>query len=151
MTEWKSFDNPQDVYGYAHVAAKPPSEVMAPWIEAYRSFKYIYTPEGSRWHKDLDMQTVPPTHYSLKERKMWLLSQATAQALWKLEDIYLQCGWDPNSKEQESFDREQFLQRRQEYLREVVQPLLDKEEQLRNRIMSGDDELEEDEAQHEEL
>jgi hypothetical protein len=38
------------------------------------------------------------------------------------EAIYLDCGWDVNAVEQTNFRRDEFLQKRHDYIKNVVKP-----------------------------
>lgn len=50
------------------------------------------------------------------------------EALWKIEDIYLESGWDVASPKQEAFDREVFVEKRRVYIKEIVRPLEEEHE-----------------------
>lgn len=45
------------------------------------------------------------------------------QAKRELADIYLECGWDVNADEQSGFQRAKFVIKREDYRRNVVEPL----------------------------
>lgn len=132
LIEWKSFDNPDDVIGYAHLPARRPSEVLDPWIEGFRTFKYMHTPGGNLWDGEhsLYAPSEPPEHYSPGQKMHWWASRAVEQARLKLQNMYLECGWDVTSQTQVEFDREKFLEIRKQYMDEVVQPLEEKDNEL---------------------
>ena len=50
------------------------------------------------------------------ERRLWAARR-------ELKDVYLECGWDVEAKEQTTFRRGEFLEKRREYLRDAVGPL----------------------------
>lgn len=144
MIEWKPFENPQDAIGYAHIPAKRPAEVLDPWIEAFRTFKYIHTLSGNMWDggHSLHASSEPPDHYSPGWKTQWWAARAVEQALWKLKDMYLECGWDVKSQTQDKFDRDRFIQMRTQYMDEVVRPLEETENKISEALRRGDrDEL----------
>jgi hypothetical protein len=55
----------------------------------------------------------------------------------KLADIYLECGWDVNVAEQVRFRRAGFIMRREEYWRDVVEPLEQKASKIGSDLSDG--------------
>lgn len=54
--------------------------------------------------------------------------------VWKamrgLKDIYLDCGWNVNTVNQDSFRRSEFIERRRRYLQDVIDPLREMQDRL---------------------
>lgn len=72
----------------------------------------LYRPET--WEKIGSLELYEADH------KLW-------EALCKLADIYLECGWDVDAVVQTGFRRAEFIEKRTKYFDEVVKPL-DEEE-----------------------
>lgn len=131
MTEWHSFDEPVEISGYAHLPAKLPSEVLASWIQPYRSLERLITPSQTLWDKWFLTEGEPQSHSSENERVYVQCRREFDIALWKIKDMYLECGWDVMSKEQEMFDTDAFLTMRQEYMTNVIEPLEAQHDEIR--------------------
>lgn len=73
LIDWENLENPDDIVGYAHVPARSPAEVLDPWIEGFRAFKYMHTPGGNLWDaKDsIYAPSEPPERYPPKEKTYW--------------------------------------------------------------------------------
>ncbi|CAM1511380.1 Fc.00g088930.m01.CDS01 [Cosmosporella sp. VM-42] len=126
MTEWVSFENDDDEYGYDQVPAKLPTEVLGPWTERYRKIEILSWPEGDGWIKGVDFY--PDMYYtsddwSDQDRIDFRAEVDLKKARSRLRDFYIQCGWDVKSKIQESFDRQRFVEMRESYFKEVILPL----------------------------
>lgn len=115
VVEWEPFNDPEDSSGYLHIASRPPSEVLV--LGSGQQFR-----------------TVPLDSYTEGEKKVWLAQYEVWKASRKLKDIYLECGWDVNSQDQEGYRRDEFLGKRNRYWEEVVQPLHEMESQLIDRV-----------------
>lgn len=90
----------------------------------------------------LHASSEPPDHYSPGWKTQWWAARAVEQALWKLKDMYLECGWDVKSQTQDKFDRDRFIQMRTQYMDEVVRPLEETENKISEALRRGDrDEL----------
>ncbi|PSR77530.1 hypothetical protein BD289DRAFT_456627 [Coniella lustricola] len=126
LIPWQPFENPDDTIGYAHVPAKRPSEVLNPWIEGYRTFNFMHTPQGNLWDTER-LRPDPPEHLGPKAQAKWWATRAVDEALFKLKDVYLECGWNMTSPVQHTFDRAKFIEMRKQYIDEVVLPLKRKE------------------------
>lgn len=128
LIAWEPNKNPDDIIGYAHVPARTPSEVLDPWIEGFRTFQYMHTPGADLWDSDRSVYAPlePPQHYSPGQKMHWWAARAVEQARRKLEDVYLECGWDVTSQRQDDFDRARFIEMRKQHMDEVVRPLVEK-------------------------
>ena len=129
MTEWVSFENNEDEVGYDHVPAMLPTEVLGRWTERYRKLEILSWPEGADWIKgvDFDPDTDPrPNDWRDAATNWWQAQDDLRKARLKLRDFYHECGWDAESKTQESFDRERFVRLRYNYFEEVLKPLEDR-------------------------
>lgn len=134
MTEWQSFDEPVDISGYAHLPARLPSEVLSSWIQPYRSLEKLITPSQTLWDKWFLTEPDPPSHYSESEGIYVQCRRELDIALWKIKDMYLECGWDITSKEQETFDKDAFIKMRQEYMDDVIAPLEAQHDEIRRAL-----------------
>lgn len=129
LRAWEPLKNPVDpveIIGYAHVPAQRPSEVLDPWVDGYRSFRYMHTPGEVHWDRASDghlARTEPPEHYQPGAKAHWWAKRAVEQARMGLKDLYLECGWDVTSRTQDGFDRAKFIEMRAKYMDDVVQPL----------------------------
>lgn len=133
LIDWEPNKNHKNAIGHAHVPAKPPGEVLGPWIEGFRSFKYMHTPGANLWDAGHSVYgpPEPPQHYPPDQKTHWWAARAVEQALYRIKDIYLECGWDMTSQTQDNFDRARFIEMRERYMDEVVRPLEDKTEEAR--------------------
>lgn len=134
MTEWQSFDEPVDISGYAHLPARLPSEVLSSWIQPYRSLEKLITPSQTLWDKWFLTEPDPPSHYSESEGIYVQCRRELDIALWKIKDMYLECGWDITSKEQETFDKDAFITMRQAYMEDVIAPLEAQHDEIRRAL-----------------
>lgn len=143
LIDWESFENPDDVEGYAHVPPKTPAAVLDPWIEAYRTFKYMHTPGGNLWDPEHSVYAAPepPAHYEPGAKTHWWAAWAVEQARRNIKDLYLENGWDVTSKTQDGFDRAKFMERRARYMDEVVRPLEEKADEAWKEWHEHRDEL----------
>lgn len=123
MNEWKSFDEPAEVKGYAHLPGRMPFEVLAFWIEPYRLLDVLITPMYTLWDQRYLTEVEPPSHCSQRERVIFHNTRELEIVLWKIKDMYLECGWNVASKEQNFFDRIEFIKLREEYMAHVIEPL----------------------------
>lgn len=134
MTEWQSFGEPVELSGYAHLPARLPSEVLASWIQPYRSLEKLITPSQTLWDKWFLTEFEPPSHYSEIEGVYFQCRRELEIALWKIKDMYLECAWDITSREQEMFDRNAFIKTRQEYMNNVIEPLEAQHDEIRRAL-----------------
>lgn len=128
MTAWEPSANPPDVQGYAHLPMQLPTEILEPWIESYRSLSVLKTPMFTLWETRPQQDAEPPENYTERETFQWRAERDVDTALWGIADIYLECGWDISSREQQqdSFDRTEFVTRRTRHLQEVARPVIDR-------------------------
>lgn len=100
--------------------AKSPREAFQPPIERFRGLQYISHPSNV---KEGEYQLVvdewdifvpddaPDRARELTEElyKKWQHSRG-------LEDLYLHCGWRPRQIDQSAFRRDEFIEKRRQYL-----------------------------------
>lgn len=101
-------------YGYDHIQGKSPAEVLGPWTERYRKLEIL------RWpgHVEFDPEA-GPIYDRVRGEEKWEAANKTNQTCLKLRELYLECGWDVNSKTQEEFDRERFVALRDQLINEA--------------------------------
>lgn len=132
MVAWKPIDNPDEADDYSHVAGASPREVLSPVIEDYRRLKYLATPRGFDFSpaQYADSGGTPPRGWSADEQRRWKASYAVWEATQKLRDFYLEYGWDVGGDvEQRDFRFNEFLAKREVYVRDVLGPLILAEEE----------------------
>lgn len=136
LVPWKPTETPEDVNDYFQVPGLPPREALAPLITACQTLDYLGTPDGLDFNHGLYSESggLPPKDWPEHNKRQWWAQYATWQAVRKLEDIYLDCGWNVDTLQQPNFRREEFIKRRQKYWEEVVQPLIDRETEVHNLI-----------------
>ncbi|PSR82552.1 hypothetical protein BD289DRAFT_12730 [Coniella lustricola] len=130
MVAWEPAANPVDVDDYFHVAAASPREVLGPIIKDYRSLKYLAAPDRTNFQQEGygDSGGVPPKDWPARDQKNWLKQYRIWNASQKLRELMVECGWNTESITQDAFRREEYMQKRDRYWAEVVQPLIDAEE-----------------------
>lgn len=109
-------------------------------IDHYRRLDYLATPAGeldfsSPLFADAPLDPVtgeaqPPTDWDADDATRWRAQYALWRATRGIKDIYLECGWDIESREQSDFRRDEFLRKRAEYWADVVEPLAQAEADL---------------------
>lgn len=129
MVAWEPHDNPMDVYDYFHVPAASPRDILGPVIKDYRSLKYLATPRGTNFEAEEygDSGGVPPQDWPERDQRKWLKEYRIWKASQKLRDLMLECGWNTESVDQSAFRRNEYMEKRDRYWAEVVQPLIDAE------------------------
>lgn len=131
MVAWEPWENPVDVNDYSHVPALTPREILGPVIGSYRSLKYLATPRGVEFNPEgfVESGGVPPRDWGPEDRKKWQNSYNVWEATQRLRDLFLECGWNVEAGEQTTFRRNEFMEKRDRYWREVVEPLIIIEEE----------------------
>ncbi|KAI1115463.1 hypothetical protein F5Y14DRAFT_450034 [Nemania sp. NC0429] len=130
MVAWEPFQNPDEVYDYAHVAGASPREVLAPVIEDYKRLRHIAIPDRVEFSSSFfaDSGGVPPREWSAREQRSWKRAYDIWEAMQKLRDFYLECGWDMDGDvDQKDFRLDEFLAKREAYMRDVLGPLIEAE------------------------
>lgn len=126
VTPWKHWGDPSDSSDYFHVPAVTPREAFQPLINKYRTLEYLGTPPFMELNNDLfpEYGRTPPEDFSDEgARAQYRADYDVWEAKRKLKDLYVECGWDVGAVEQAQFRREEFVERRERYLKEVVEPL----------------------------
>lgn len=125
VTPWQHWGDPSDNTDYFHVPAITPREAFQPLIDKFRSLEYLGTPPFMEFNNDLFLECgrTPPEDWEQRGRMQFQADYDVWHAKRKLADIYLECGWDVNVAEQVRFRRAGFIMRREEYWRDVVEPL----------------------------
>lgn len=123
MTNWDPFtDNEDECDNYFHVPARPVREILDPIINDYRRLHYLAAPGYVDFFCFVDLPA-PPEHLGESWKQAWLADVAVKRAVGKLKDIQLEYGWNPTTKTQESFRKDGYLERRQQYWDTTVVPL----------------------------
>ncbi|KUI66078.1 hypothetical protein VM1G_02485 [Cytospora mali] len=141
LTPWKPFDHGlSDTNDYSHVAPLPPRQVIGPLIDHYRRHDYLATPSGQVDFSSplfaaapLDPVTgeaQPPKDWNPVDATKWRAQYAVWRATRGIKDLYLECGWDVEAREQHGFRRDEFLRKRAVYYAETVEPLVQAEAEL---------------------
>lgn len=136
LTSWEPFDCPGD--DYFGLPAQSPRQVLGPVIEKYQRLDYI-----ARLDEYVDFSSPlfsesggrPPKDWGPRDALVWEAQYAVWQAVRGIKDIYVECGWDVDKsvREQGEFRRGEFLQKRAEYWKRVVEPLVEQEEEAGRR------------------
>lgn len=140
VTAWEPFSDYSDFSG---APAKPPREVLGPVIEKYQGLDYIARPDGYvNFSSPLFSESGgrPPKDWGPADARLWEAQYAVWRAVRGIRDLYVECGWEVNRpvRGQGSFRRDEFLQKRQDYWRDVVEPLLSAEEEAGRRRAQGE-------------
>lgn len=121
VREWRPFYDgiDKDNQDFDSLAARPPAEAFREWINSYRQLKvFRYSDIDVCWQPDAPFLTRPPVVVEAEEN--------LRQAELKIRDLYLQNGWDVNSKEQDAFNLQTFLEQRDAHNGQVIDPLREK-------------------------
>lgn len=111
---------------YFHISPVSPREALQPVIDKYRGLHYINRPLSGDRNFVLVTEQVGerlPEDPTDTQRRSFENSQKVWQAERGLEAIYLDCGWDVNAIKQTNFRRDEFLQKRSDHTKNVVEPL----------------------------
>ncbi|ROV96763.1 hypothetical protein VMCG_07905 [Cytospora schulzeri] len=141
LTPWKPFDHGlSDTNDYSHVTALPPRQVIGPLIDRYRRLDNLATPSGevdfsSPLFAEAPLDPVtgeaqPPRDWGPVDATKWHAQYAVWRATRGIKDLYLECGWDVDAREQHGFRRDEFLRKRAVYWAEAVEPLVQAEAEL---------------------
>lgn len=137
MHEWDTYSSPSpSTNEYSHVPGLPPSAVLAPLTAQYRQLHYLghattsYEVEHSHgsasYFATLGRGGPRNEGWSALARARHAADFDAWAAVRGLEGLYLGCGWDVEAEGGEGqvgFRRGEFVERRERYWREVVEPL----------------------------
>jgi hypothetical protein len=111
---------------YFHISPVSPREALQPVIDMHRGLRYINRPLSGdsnflliteRFGERLSDNPTDAQRRSFeRNRKTW-------QAERGLKAVYLDCGCDVNAVEQPNFRRDEFLRKRRDYIKNVVEPI----------------------------
>ncbi|KAI0174363.1 hypothetical protein BJ166DRAFT_146092 [Pestalotiopsis sp. NC0098] len=135
LTAWEPFDDPTESENYLGVPAQPPRQVLKPVIDKYQHLDYIVRLDG---YVDFSSPLFsesggrPPKDWGPEDARVWEAQYAVWQAVRGIKDIYIDCGWDVDRPvmDQSKFKRDDFLRKRAEYWRDVVEPLIEEEAEV---------------------
>lgn len=112
--------DPSVNYSHASVESKPPREALQPVINRFRSLQYVNRPP---WSGTDDELLVEESHYSPagveNSKTLRTPTEGDRKRLFlrrRLQNLYLQCGWDIDAIEQPTFRRGEFLEKRRVFL-----------------------------------
>lgn len=111
---------------YFHISPISPRKALQPVINKYRGLHYINRPLSGDRNFVLITEQVGERLAEVPtdaQRRSFERRQRVWQAERGLEAIYLDCGWDVKAVEQTNFRRDEFVQKRREHVRNVVEPL----------------------------
>lgn len=140
MTPWRHWGDPTDNLDYFHVPAVSPRQALQPMIDNFRGLHYLGKPPFIELSNNLESEwgRSPPMDWSgWHDKDEFATYQAEYdawEAMRKLADIYLECGWDVNALEQHGFRRAEFIAERERHLENVVKPLEEKADRMRSEI-----------------
>jgi hypothetical protein len=112
--------NDHDVYFEAPPLS--PRQAFQPLIDSFRSLNWLVTETSGSLHTDWPW-TEFPQDWPESHRKEYETDHDVWKAVRGLADIYIDCGWDVNAVDQSAFRREEFIERRLQYVETVVAPL----------------------------
>lgn len=146
LAPYESFENglPEDADSndYTRVVTPlPPRQVIGELIEHYRRLDYLFTPRWGRGEVDFSSslfseaeldpvtgEAQPPEGWTQPgEAEKFRAMYAVWRATRGIKDIYLECHWDTEAREQPDFRRDEFLRKRAVYWANVVEPLIEVE------------------------
>lgn len=102
----------------SRLPARPPRAVLGRWITAFRHLK-IFKYENAGWCR------YPGKPVRHPDADIGATTEAYRQVELGIRDLYLEAGWDVGSETQEGFDVEEFLEKREGYVQEVMRPVLE--------------------------
>ena len=123
-------------YFRAYVPSMSPREALQPLINKFRALDYINRPPWASTEHELvyEESAFPPPERADFRDESGFESQVRARdeflAKRHLKDLYLECGWDVNAVEQTAFRRDEFLEKREQYLNTIYK---DRLEEIRRR------------------
>jgi hypothetical protein len=116
---WTPQDQPEDVEYYC-VPAKSPREAFQPLIDEFRKLQYVSWPSNA---KEGEYQLVVdewdvfiPDDTPDRARELTEELHRNWQHSRGLKKIYIQCGWHPDQVDQNAFRRDDFIEKRRQYL-----------------------------------
>ncbi|KAH9825668.1 hypothetical protein Tdes44962_MAKER00598, partial [Teratosphaeria destructans] len=121
---WATFEGPVDAKNYDHVPGVRPRAFLDPLIKMYRELTYLGNsiPRRMSFEAPPNTDGKPPVDWPEADKQKWHRMWEEWQAVRKLEDLYLECGWDVKTSEQRSFRRDEFLEKRWRYWQSVLEP-----------------------------
>lgn len=112
--------NDHDVYFEAPPLS--PRQAFQPLIDSFRNLNWLVTETSGSLHTDWPW-TKFPQDWPESHRKEYETDHDVWKAVRGLADIYIGCGWDVSALDQSAFRREEFIERRMQYVETVVAPL----------------------------
>jgi hypothetical protein len=110
-------------YFHVNIPSKSPREALQPLIDKYRGLEYIIKPPSESTGPELylgEFEYLRPYEGPEDRREESELTDSkTLARLRQLKYLYLWCGWNLNTAEQATFRRDEFIEKREEFLAEV--------------------------------
>jgi uncharacterized protein YukE len=105
---------------YLHLTPITPRQAFQPMIDSFRGLRRLAVPEHGHVNTEQDAspqrwQTGSDAHFQADFR-IW-------EAMCRLADVYVECGWDVSAVVQTTFRSAEFIEKRAKYVSEVVEPL----------------------------
>jgi hypothetical protein len=126
MTDQPPEDESDLDANYFHISPISPREALQPVIDMHRGLHYINRPLTGDSNFLLVTEHLGvrlPDDPTDAQRQSFERSRNIWQAEYGLKAIYLDCGWDVNALEQTNFRRNEFLQKRKDYIKNIIKPL----------------------------
>jgi hypothetical protein len=120
-------DSSTDGRDHFHVPPKSPREALQPTIDNFCRLRWmnkpLYEDDNHELVEDIfDRGQEPPDFDSNEQRETYDHERKLWEAQRGLKDVYLECGWDMEAKEQTTSRRDEFLKKRS-YLKDALGPL----------------------------
>jgi hypothetical protein len=107
-------------YFHVNIQSKSPREALQPFIDKYRGLEYVIKPPSESTGHELyleEFQYLRPYEGPEDRREESEANdRKTLSIIRHLRDLYLCCGWNLNNVEQTTFRRDEFIERREEFL-----------------------------------
>ncbi|KAI1736295.1 hypothetical protein F4680DRAFT_469209 [Xylaria scruposa] len=112
--------------GWPKVTGMTPRDSLAPLIRDYRELRYLATPSHVDFSPAIYANSggTPPHWMDELDRRVWQNKYNVWKATQKLRDMYLEHGWDIRARNQVNFRRGDFSDERDDYMKDVILPLL---------------------------
>lgn len=109
-----------EVDEYFDLPPVSPRQAIQPLLDKFRGLLQLVTPEHGHVNTD---QGASPKRWQFETENHFQAERRVWEATCGLADMYLECGWDVNAIVQTSFRPSEFIEKRSEYMREILEPL----------------------------
>lgn len=109
-----------EVDDYFDLHPVSPRQAFQPLLDRFRGLRRLITPDRGQINTDKDAM---PQHWQFGTEAQFLAEIRVWEAMCSLADLYLECGWDVSATTQMAFRSSEFIEKRLDYMGEIVEPL----------------------------